>query len=95
MKKLLSIFLALALLAIPFSLAAAATDAPICPEDDNAIVCECDEATVPDDEDDRNWWQRLIDTVMPYLTDLRNVATRITPIIAMVVAIINLIRMFT
>ncbi|MCL2447016.1 MAG: hypothetical protein FWD06_09655 [Oscillospiraceae bacterium] len=114
MKKLLSIILACALLAVPFAITTMANDTPICPEDEYATVCEC-EGTYADtdtdtdtdtgepapapgngsDEDNGNWWRTFVDTVMPYLTDLRNLATRITPIIAMIVAIVNLVRMFT
>lgn len=103
MKKLLSIILACALLAIPFAITTMA--APDCCEED-VIVCDaecCDDCDIEDvlgeENDDEGgfvyWWRRIVDTVLPYLTDLRNLATRITPIVTMVVAIINLVRMFS
>ncbi|MCL2531227.1 MAG: hypothetical protein FWE40_03610 [Oscillospiraceae bacterium] len=104
MKKLLSIILACALLAIPFAITTMAAP-DCCVDNDYDIICdgeccdECDYDVLGEANDDEGgftyWWRRIVDTVMPYLTDLRNLATRITPIIAMVVAIINLVRMFT
>jgi len=97
MKKLLSIILAIALLAVPFAITAMADSTPVCPEDEYATICECEDVlnAEEEEEDTRNWWQRFIDAVMPYLTDMRNLANRITPIVAMVIAIINLVRMFS
>ncbi|MCL2194434.1 MAG: hypothetical protein FWB76_00565 [Oscillospiraceae bacterium] len=116
MKKLLSIILACALLAVPFAITTMAAADSCCAYDNDAIVCDaecCDECEVdvlptpptptrcncendsPRCQDCFSSWQRFVNTIMPYLTDLRNIATRVTPIIAMVVAIINLVRMFT
>jgi len=44
--------------------------------------------------DPRNWLQRLLSAVMPIFDDIGEAAAAITIIVAMVVAVINLVRMF-
>lgn len=99
MKKLLSIILVFALLAVPLAAntaAIASEFASYAPEhsrmDSNASHANEANATTTSDDDNRTWWQIVLDFLLAIISAIGGVISNIADIVAGFTPLINLLN---